>query len=58
MNPKALDKLERAIKDVHAAAMMCKANSWNLYEELMREKEDLQRILKPMEGQWLKKVNR
>ena len=58
MNPKALDKLERAIKDVHAAAIMCKDNSWNLYEELMREKQDLQWILKPMEAQWLEEVNR
>ena len=42
MNPKALDELERVIQDVHAAAMICKADSLNLYEELMREKEDLQ----------------
>jgi hypothetical protein len=48
INPKALERLERAVKDVHAAAMMCKADSWTLYEELMREKEDLRRILKRM----------
>ena len=58
MNPKALDELARVIKDVHAAAVIWKADSWNLYEELMREKEDLQRILKWMEAQGPEKVNR
>jgi hypothetical protein len=58
INPKALERLERAVKDVHAAAMMCKADSWTLYEELMREKEDLRRILKRMGTQWLEETNR
>ena len=57
-NPKALERLERAVKDVHAAAMMCKGDSWTLHEELMHEKEDLRRILKRMEAQWLEEANR
>lgn len=58
INPKALERLERAVKDVHAAAMMCKGHSWTLHEELMREKEDLRRILKRMGDQWLADTNR
>jgi hypothetical protein len=58
INPKALERLDRAIKDVHAAAMMCKGDSWTLHEELIHEKEDLGRILKRMEAQWLEEANR
>ena len=58
INPKALEGLERAVKEVHAAAMMCKGDTWTLHEELMREKEDLRSILKRMEAQWLEDANR
>lgn len=46
INPKVVERLESAAKDVHAAAMICKRDSWTLHEELMHEKEDLRGILK------------
>ena len=50
IKPKALERIERAVKDVHAAAMMCKGNNWTLHEGIIREKEDLRRILKRVEA--------
>ena len=58
INPKALERIEREVKDIHTAAMMCKGDNWTLYEELMREKEDLRRILKRISAQWLEETNR
>lgn len=58
INPKAIEGLERAVKDIHAAAMMCKCDSWTFHEEIMDEKEDLRWILKSMGVQWLEEANR
>ncbi len=58
INPKAIERLGRAVKDVHAAAMMCKCDSWTFHEEIMDEKEDLRWILKSMGVQWLEEANR
>ena len=61
IKPKALERLERAVKGAHAAAMMCKGNNWTLHEEIIREKEDTAKDLKTYGGSMVgrgKQMNR
>jgi hypothetical protein len=58
MNPRTPDKLERAVKDVHAGAMTWKDDSWGLREKLLRKKRRPPDILRCMEAQRFEKSNR
>lgn len=58
INPKALERLERGVEEIHAAAMMCKGDNWTLHEEIICAKEGLRRILKRVEAQYLEDANR